>query len=90
MTRHIIEKEVDIYRYPEEFEKHLDSTTIGDLHGNAAKLVYFLLRHNVLKFKEEIKNPVEAYQELIDLYEENFQLTSAYTIAKAEIDQTKK
>jgi hypothetical protein len=65
----LIEKNVDIYQYPEEFEENLGSITIGDLHGNAVKLAQVLFRHKVIKFKDEVSNPAEQYNQFVKIYE---------------------
>ena len=69
MPHTIIHKEVNIYKYPEEFEGHLGSVTLGDLHGNTLKLLHFLLRHDVIKFKNFVADTRVAYQEFVGIYE---------------------
>lgn len=70
MTKKLIQEDVDIYQYPETSDDNkLGSVTIGDLHGNAVKLVYFLLRQNVIKFKDNVDAPAEAYSKFVELYE---------------------
>ncbi|MDF1759247.1 MAG: hypothetical protein P1U40_01790 [Coxiellaceae bacterium] len=46
-----------------------DELTIGDLHGNALKLIYTLLREGVLRFNcEDLETAKYLYQELRDIY----------------------
>ena len=69
---------VDIYHYPHEFEAHSGSVTIGDLHGNAIKLLHFLLRHGVIKFKDEISEPATYYHKFVTLYDQCGDITRLY------------
>ncbi|MFA5959962.1 MAG: Dot/Icm T4SS effector Wip [Tatlockia sp.] len=49
MTNKLIEEKVDIYQLPRVDERHKAGEkieiTIGDLHGNAIKLLYVLIKH---------------------------------------------
>ena len=85
MTNRLIQQNVDIYQYPETFDDSLTSVTIGDLHGNAVKLVYFLLRQNVIKFKDNVNNPAEAYRQFVELYERSDEITRNYTETSSDI-----
>ena len=78
MVRKLIEKNVDIYNYPDEFEAHSGSLTIGDLHGNAIKLLHFLLRHAVIKFKDGISEPATYYHKFVTLYDQCGDITRLY------------
>ena len=49
--------------------------TIGDLHGNALKLIYFLIRQNVIILDEKI------YPELVRIYQQPVQ-----SLTKADLD----
>jgi hypothetical protein len=49
-------------QYPADIKNQL---TIGDLHGNALKLIYFLVRQNVLVIKPG------DYAEIVDIYKKN-------------------
>ncbi|WP_133135887.1 Dot/Icm T4SS effector Wip [Legionella rowbothamii] len=69
MTHRVIQKTVDIYQYPKEFEGNSGSVTIGDLHGNAVKLLHFALRHDVVKFKAGVENPEQSFANFVDLYD---------------------
>jgi hypothetical protein len=69
MPNRVIQKTVDIYQYPKEFEGNSGSVTIGDLHGNAVKLLHFALRHNVVKFKDDVTNPEQRFASFVDLYD---------------------
>lgn len=68
MTQSVISKSIDIYHYPKEFEGNLGSVTLGDLHGNSVKLLHYLLRHDVVKFKDSVVNPAESYDQFVVLY----------------------
>ncbi|HRD69356.1 MAG TPA: type IV secretion protein Dot [Legionella sp.] len=68
MTQSVISKSIDIYHYPKKFEGNLGSVTLGDLHGNSVKLLHFLLRHDVVKFKDSVVNPAESYDQFVVLY----------------------
>ncbi|KTD70868.1 Dot/Icm T4SS effector Wip [Legionella tucsonensis] len=78
MTNHLINKNVDIYKYPSEFEHNLGSITLGDLHGNPIKLIHFLFRHQIIQFKDEVKNTEEAYQQFVTLYEQYGEILQEY------------
>ncbi len=78
MVNKVIEKEIDIYGYPDEFFGHSGSITMGDLHGNAVKFAHFLLRHDVIKFKDEVSDPARAYQQFVERYEESGKITQIY------------
>lgn len=69
MPSRVLQKSVDIYQYPKEFEGNSGSITIGDLHGNAVKFVHFLLRHEVVTFKSHLENPSKIYAQFVDLYD---------------------
>lgn len=69
MTKRLINKNIDIYSYPNELENNLGSISLGDLHGNSIKLIHFLFRHKIIKFKQEVKNIEEAYQQFVAIYE---------------------
>ncbi|KTD42412.1 Dot/Icm T4SS effector Wip [Legionella quateirensis] len=69
MTCRIINKNVDIYSVPNQFESSLGSLTLGDLHGNPIKLIYFLFHHQIIGFKKEVANIQEPYQQFVAVYE---------------------
>jgi hypothetical protein len=69
MSTRIIEREVDIYQYPTCFEANFQSLTLGDLHGNAVKLLYFLIYHQVITFKPGFE-PNETYESFVTIYSE--------------------
>ncbi len=68
MTFELDEKEVNIYEHPTETVPHLGSATIGDLHGNALKFVYFLLYNNVVRFKND-STKKQDYAQFVEIYE---------------------
>lgn len=56
-TNVLIDSEANIDEYPGTDAAHpagsLNQNTIGDLHGNALKLIYFLVRQNVINLSAE-------------------------------------
>ena len=66
----IKDKKTDIYAYPKVFNDNQGSLTIGDLHGNTIKLLYFLLRHKIIDFRAECDKQ-KTYQAFVDLYEQS-------------------
>lgn len=84
MVSHVIEKQVDIWQYPKEIEGNLGSVTIGDLHGNALKLLHFYIRHGVVKFKEGVDAKAE-YQQFADMYLEHGKLVENALRAERQI-----
>lgn len=96
MTNHLINKNVDIYKYPSEFEHSLGSITLGDLHGNPIKLIHFLFRQQIIRFKGEVKDIEEAYQQFVSLYEQYGEILQEYLenrtllqLTQVKIDNTK-
>ena len=85
MVFQVINKKVDIYQYPQEIAGNSGSVWIGDLHGNAVKLLYFLLYHNVLKFKDSVENPAVAYQYFVKTYEAYGEGLSSFLKKKLDI-----
>ncbi|HAT8917499.1 TPA: Dot/Icm T4SS effector WipC [Legionella pneumophila] len=58
-------KQANLKQYPREINSYPPGVeiTIGDLHGNALKLLYFLIRNDVIKIdKEDYKLFVNIYQ----------------------------
>lgn len=78
MPKLLINKNIDIYNYPNELEDNLGSISLGDLHGNAIKLIHFLFRHKIIKFKPEISNFHEAYQQFVTIYEQYDDIVQEY------------
>lgn len=61
----IIDNEANLLEYPTDrisLNKNCQ-LTIGDLHGNALKLIYFLVRHNILNLNRE------NYHIIIEIYQ---------------------
>ncbi|WP_338092349.1 Dot/Icm T4SS effector Wip [Legionella parisiensis] len=52
--------------------------TLGDLHGNPIKLIHFLLRHQIIRLKDEVKHVEEAYQQFVSLYEQYGEILQEY------------
>ncbi|HAU1319411.1 TPA: type IV secretion protein Dot [Legionella pneumophila] len=78
MPKRLINKNIDIYNYPNELEDNLGSISLGDLHGNAIKLIHFLFRHKIIKFKRGISNFHEAYQQFVTIYEQYDDIVQEY------------
>ncbi|HAT8178827.1 TPA: type IV secretion protein Dot [Legionella pneumophila] len=78
MPKRLINKNIDIYSYPNELEDNLGSISLGDLHGNSIKLIHFLFRHKIIKFKREITNFQEAYQQFVTIYEQYEDIVQEY------------
>lgn len=49
----IIRDDADLYVYPQVGEKITTHVCLGDLHGNTVKLLYFLIKEDILRLKEE-------------------------------------
>lgn len=70
MTYSRIEKEgIDIRQYPSEAMAATAEITLGDLHGNALKLLHFLIMQGVVRFKASVKNPEAIYQRFVQHYD---------------------
>lgn len=80
MGERLIE-DTDIYTCPppDKVNHYEGSLTLGDLHGNALKLLYFLLRYKIIDFKDGIQE--ENYQKFVDVYEQS----SNQTLSKQEL-----
>lgn len=66
MPNFTIKLEVDIYQFPETCFDVLEEDTritIGDLHGNAIKLMHMLVRQDVAKNINR-----DEYSQLVDIY----------------------
>jgi hypothetical protein len=66
LTELVIDYEANIHQYPikNDNEKLTPGKilTVGDMHGNALKFIYILIRHQILDISEE------KYNELIKIY----------------------
>lgn len=61
-----VSEEIDISEYPTAIEASPSSqVTIGDLHGNALKFIYFLIKEGVLQLSEA------DYLEFVKIYRES-------------------
>jgi hypothetical protein len=60
----------DLTKYPNDTIELADNTeiTIGDLHANTMKLIYFLLRYRVILLDENLEKAQALYQELYESY----------------------
>jgi hypothetical protein len=77
MDHSLIARPTNIYEFPTEFEARMDVVTVGDLHGNAAKLAHMLFRHQIISFQDGV-NPVTNYADFIRIYERNGVLCKSY------------
>lgn len=92
MTSRIINKNIDIYTYPNSFETSSGSLTLGDLHGNPVKLLHILFRHQIIQFNSAVTNQQETYQQFISLYEDFGIILETYreNDTLLQLEQTKK
>ncbi|WP_454784498.1 Dot/Icm T4SS effector Wip [Legionella sp. WA2024007413] len=88
MTNHLINKNIDIYKFPNELQYNLGSITLGDLHGNPINLIHFLFRHQIIRFKDSVKNAETAYQQFVTLYEEYGGILEEYLEARTLLQLT--
>lgn len=59
----------DLKHYPNVETSTFDVITVGDLHGNALKLLHFLLKNNIVHWNTSEKSESEAfYQRFYELY----------------------
>ncbi len=80
----VVEKSVNIYQYPASTSSdNLGFLAIGDLHGNAVKLLYFLLRHRVVKFKDDNQKSV-LFNKFVKLYFESNTIIAPITTDVAD------
>jgi len=77
MAKNLIHKIVDIYQYPDSLDSNSGEITIGDLHGNAVKFLHFLLRHQVVKFKNK-KEEKQLFNDFVNLYEKSDEIAICY------------
>lgn len=69
---------VDIYTLPVELAERADTITVGDLHGNTIKLLYFLFKYNVVRFDSSIKDPQSCFKILVTTYEQFGEAAEAF------------
>jgi hypothetical protein len=78
----VIEQNVDLSQYPHLTSEHPSNKnnqlTIGDLHGNALKLIYFLIYQNVLV----LKNKEKDYKELVDIFMKDIKKMTPLDVAR--------
>lgn len=60
------QEQVDLFKYPENIStlKEGDELTIGDLHGNSIKFLFFLIKQGVLT----LNHGEQDYNELVHIY----------------------
>lgn len=80
MTHTLIVENVDIFRLPTLDLQHRENKeiqiTIGDLHGNAMKLMFMLVKHGIATNIDEAE-----YKELVRIYE-----TSVHNLTVASLE----
>jgi hypothetical protein len=61
--------EVDLKKYPDVIHRHGQDAevTIGDMHGNTMKLIYFLIREGIIELNPQ-KLAKELFKKLSDVY----------------------
>ncbi|MCX7117773.1 MAG: hypothetical protein NTW94_07755 [Legionellales bacterium] len=69
MTNKVMLQHMDIYQYPKTTMQSLGVVTLGDLHGNAVKLLHFLMLHGVVIWKASVVDRAGAYQSFVQIYE---------------------
>lgn len=81
MTGQLINEQVDIYKLPILDERHKAdmniSITIGDLHGNAIKLIFLLVKHGIAT-----NMTTEDYSSLVEIYK-----TDVDNLTKNDLDK---
>ncbi len=81
MTGQHINEQVDIYQRPIMDEMHKADMnigiTIGDLHGNAIKLIFLLVKHGIVT---NMSN--EDYNRLVEIYK-----TDVDSLTKEDLDE---
>lgn len=68
MALKVIHMDVDLRKYPDEispFNKE-DEVTLGDGHGNALKMIYFLIKTGIMT----LAGGAEDYQRIVEIYEQ--------------------
>ena len=67
-------EEIDLREYPKPFsESNNQDLTIGDLHGNTLKLIYFLIKEGIVEMSEkDYESLVKLYDSIPDLSKEQF------------------
>lgn len=67
----VTEQNVDIYKQPSNTKIYQTSKdeqlTMGDLHANAIKLLFFLYKHNIIEFNDT-KDEKSSYDTLVEIY----------------------
>jgi hypothetical protein len=68
-AKELIKDYVDIHEYPDVKDELIPDQdcelTMGDLHGNAIKLLHFLIRQNLLNIEDS------TYQHLVEIYQKD-------------------
>lgn len=81
MSHELINENVNIFKFPSVDEEHKGNAgnqiTIGDLHGNAMKLIFMLVKHGIASNINE-----DDYNSLVAIYR-----TSIYALNKEHLDR---
>lgn len=67
MQTKYIKEQCNIYEYPKTFNAPSGTITIGDLHGNSVKFLFFLIQNGVIGFKKRY-DLEKTYAFFVDLY----------------------
>ena len=84
-------KQADLTQHPKDIAKLKAGTqlTIGDLHGNAMKLIYFLISEGVMKLsppqKKRYKELYEIYNKLHGIFKSKKEYMKEYEKNKSEV-----
>lgn len=84
-----VTRSVNIYELPQSQSRSYGDISIGDLHANPIKFLYFLLKYNIVAFKNGI-DPYQAFDDLSSNYECGFELLSETLEHQQAYDQNSK
>lgn len=77
---HFINEPQVLGKYPTLRHGKFSEATIGDIHGNALTLIFFLIRENIIKLSES------NYKKIVSLYQSNDFTKNTFEDFKAVID----
>lgn len=91
MARTVVKDKVNIYKYPKSLKTvEASSLTLGDLHGNGVKFLFFLFQYQIIKFKAEVVNPKQRYKDMATDYARCYEITQIYKefyLAREKVDE---
>lgn len=72
MPPDLIVENVNVYQYPTDAQRIPSNgdITIGDLHSNVIKFLHFLIKHNIVDFKDS--SQITKYDAITNFYESGF------------------